>query len=819
LALQSDVRFTPLPQSQTQGSPSQLELSNPYTNIALASRQNVLMPQRADATSPAAPPRLDQPPTQFQPSPTQPMQWQPMQGQPLQFQPMDRSQIQNPYQPNPYQSNPYQPNPYQPNPYERNPYPINPYERNPYQPNPNQPMPEAGMARTINFGNGSLTIDANGDAERLVNGNFQFQFAWQHYSDGSKEMTAMRLTRRDGRVFDFERRQDGWYMNGTRSPYQLNFDSESNTFTWRDSRNGRGGALSADGTRQSINGNNRIVFNESEQWAARYQNGSANADAIKYPDGTRRFFSARPDGTLNSVRLNVPGSQQDETWTRVSDNLYRSGNKLWHARMEVRGTTLTITDLDSAGHTVTHYRADGSQTQVEPNEQRAVTARNGHINRVETGNNIIEVARDPRQNANITGVNLTSPEGSTTYLPNQDGSWSRYSGSQVVNDGFQRLSRPTVDRYGTVSFLTPEGLVIQRPGEEPRLNNPDAAMTRRILSSNLDDAAKMRFLQNLASFENSSDFTSEQKQRCVAQMTRLMDGRPAPDSQGQQRFQSGETVQLAEQMAWHLAQLASDAQGGRGLCNTTDIRLCLNMQDPDIWCRMVTDVILTNNFRTADGTTITIPPGNLRPCREARSFPPEDGKRSWLGQISDIACGNIFWQRQTHYEQMVNGQNWRYTVARGSLRYEEVRPENQNDGGLRVFLNGRRDPILRDEIGLAPEDIMDVYRQITGRPEANRYILNTQRRINDNSIAVISTADQLRAALARGGPQIIQVYDNVLYGLPRENNESTHVVVITNYDRNTDTVNIKNSHRDRYNRLGPNRISVQQLFEASRGAG
>src|SRR5262249_40353444 len=158
-----------------------------------------------------------------------------------------------------------------------------------------------------------------------------------------------------------------------------------------------------------------------------------------------------------------------------------------------------------------------------------------------------------------------------------------------------------IDQYGNVSFLTPEGLLIQRPGQEPQMLNPDADMTRRILASNLDDAAKMRFLQNLANFENSPDYSDAQKQRCVQQMVRLMDGQPVADAQGRPRFESGETVQLAEQMAWHLNQIASDAQGGRGLCNTTDIRLCLEMQDPDIWCKMVTDVILTNRFRTADG--------------------------------------------------------------------------------------------------------------------------------------------------------------------------------------------------------------------------
>jgi hypothetical protein len=607
----------------------------------------------------------------------------------------------------------------------------------------------------------------------------------------------------------------------------------------------------ADGRKyQADTAGNERMENQKEGWYTKYRDGHPVEN--KYPDGTIRKFSFDgPSDSPKSVEIVPADGSAHTTYTRVSEGVYsyKSGEstKQWNVDFTVsRDGNYKYVDKDDKGKT-TSRRLDGHTIVEDPTDGSRIEKQGNEITRVVRGGKEVELIRD----GNKAPLELRDFSSNTAYRKNESGQWlaAAIDPARPFNrlDDLSREGALSIDESGKVSFIADDGRqVSQKPGEKGELlTSKEKTLEECLKNDSLTDVQKDRLRRNVlefcsrsdlpakdkAIFQDSlvkiarrSDISEKEKADTYAQLGRLL------ESKSDRVFNSSQRAQLAQQLVWHIGNPQDNCQGANPNCQVTTIRGRLLYEKPAQFARMMTDVITTGNFVTRDGSTIKVPASSLKVGKgsEESTFPPEDGSRSWLGKISDVACCNIHWQRQS---QTPRGES----VPAGQLVYREDPPGARKDTGARIhrepgdgYMYPQTDVAgkLLSYPNLYSNDIADVYRQIAG--PTNNVILGARRNeLKAGQGVGLVNEEELHAVLANEkGVHIAQIWTgtdwvwdepNRKHGVKpgSDSGHDEHVVLVKDYDPVTRTVAVDNSWSSMYDRVaGDRRITLHELYLA-----
>lgn len=616
---------------------------------------------------------------------------------------------------------------------------------------------------------------------------------------GGKQVTAERRIRGDksetwiqqlnGKEFG-----DNWKCLETgktevRKNVKLNEKSE---FSY-DLENGSTKVLRPDGTETEAN--------KQGKW--RVEKADGLVTEIEYSDGKTRKFH-RKDGKLDSIEVKEPGEDGTVTkWQRVGNRKWKYDGKESDSDFSLSGDKYEYTDGD-AGKKVTRY-PDGTMREELPAERKVIDSKNGVINRIEINGDSRSFKRD--QSGAVTGITDSATD--ITLTKQKDGTWiSTKSNGEALEDSLGRKGTPVLGIDGRVSFLTEAGHIVTHDlGKKPIEIGHDSKLENKALKSNdLDEAAKIRFIESYDAFVARKDISAGEKTNTLREIDRMM---TAEDSK---IFSAKDIAKLGEQLMWHVSHAADDAQGQHPTCNVSDIRIAMERETPATLAKMIATVTTTGSFKTFDGNVINMSMLNMAPGPEEKRF-PEDGCRSWVGKISDMTMANIHWQRRIT-------DNKGRAVAQGSVIYDEVRPQGKEDSSSRLYHRSEQsEGWYRTELAKTPyifaDSIQDIYTQISGVDQTNRVVVHNTRN-SGNGAAVIETKEQLEAQLRQGPwPKIVELQNNILQGKKPDGEDHEHVVVVVGYNKETGKVAVDNSHTKAQDMLTEDKqVSVQRLFDA-----
>lgn len=637
------------------------------------------------------------------------------------------------------------------------------------------------------------------------------QFTWE-----GNELVA--TTTRDGKVFDRVKRADRyvdeWTQKGTTQPWKGALTVDTNgDYTYKSSGGvdkGTTVVAKTDETKRISRPDGTETFaNEKENYKVDYDR-NRQATQITYADGKVRTFTYK-GGEVQAVEIKEPGENGAvNRWDRIGKDKFKSNTGTeWNVKFEVKGDKYTVTDLDSDNKKTTRMPS-GRMVEEFPKENRKVETFKGQITSVTVDGKEVSLDRDKSGKVS----QIANKPGGELLKKNEDGSWSAFdkTGNKKIDDGLQRIGDPVITDKGAVTFLSADGgLIKQVSGVVPEKIRNDQPIEREIIGNkHLDDQAKIRFLENINTIQKSSTISDTEKAAFYKETTRLLEEKAdAP-------FTAKERAQMAEQLAWHVANPTEDSQGRHPTCSVTDIRLCLTRERPSEFARMIADVGNTGKFVSRDGSTIEPRKDSLHPGKEESIFPPAAATRTWVGKISDVTMANIHWQRRV---TDING----HQVAKGSMKYDEVTPTDRDDSGSRVHrYDLRQGTWWRTEQAKRPNlhavQIMDIYKQITGKEEEGRFIVNADHKQTGQGLAVVGSKDDLHNALMKGPwPKIIEVQNNILQGKQPDGKDHEHVVIATGYDPKTGKVMIDNSHNPSDDMLEKDKqVSIDTLYQATK---
>jgi YD repeat-containing protein len=492
-----------------------------------------------------------------------------------------------------------------------------------------------------------------------------------------------------------------------------------------------------------------------------YKNGMEHQ--MKLPDGSIRTFqrgNLSDPKEITSLEVKLPGKEAYK-WEKVpGKDQYKSGDTTVNAKIETKDGKYIYKDLDEK--TITTRSTDGKQ--IVENQKTGITTEsvNGEITRFKKGDNEVSLKRDDKKE--VTEIQDTSRNLKLSRQP--DGSWK----SSAIDDEkpFKApekdpAGKPELNKNGSYTF-TGDDRVRERfniDGTHDRLGTMDDLRDRIQKSDALSADQKQRLLDDyLPKFESrkfndkNEKETEREKTETIYQMTRLL------DSPGENAYKASERAKMLEQTAFHAANPDSFVQKGN-TCNVSDIGGALLHDDPSHFARVIADVGTTGQFRTADGSTINPPRKDIQEGLRDQAFPPDkhDPEASGVSRMFALTAANIHWQRRTT-------DNLGNKVDKGSIYYHQQGGEalyQYKDGTGRALTdtNGRK----IDSPSMHAADIMDAFKQITGRPEEGRYIINAgitpegNGAKADKSVTKVTTSEEFSKALAADKrTKIVQVH-------------------------------------------------------------
>lgn len=635
-----------------------------------------------------------------------------------------------------------------------------------------------------------------------------------------------------------------WQKEGSQPPVtrmgKAELDGQGNfKFTHYDADgkpDGRTYLAKTDGTEHLIDkaNNSRTV----------YKNGYEHQ--MQFPDGSVRTFhreDAKDPSQITALEVQRPGDKSWR-WDKVEGkDQYKNGDTTWNAKIETKDGKYIFQDLDNNtkttraadGKTVTEDLKTGITTEKVKGELVAVRAGNDQVSIKRNGANEITEIKDTNRN--------------TIWSQQSDGTWKA-----SALDESKPFSQPAENPKGKVELNEKGSYTFtnaDRTREKFNLNGTqekpgsmadlrDKISKSDILSKEQKDRLLKEYLPAIEKREfpgKDEKETQREKNETIYQLSRLL------DSPGEGAFKPNERAKMLEQTAYQIANHTKLQQGQFNTCNVTDVGGALLHESPSHFARTIADVGTTGKTVTADGSTITPPRRDISEALRDQQFPLDknDPGATGVSRMFAITAANIHWQRRTT-------DNHGNQVAKGSLYYHQEGGENvyhyQNGQGRALTdSNGRS----LGSPNLYGADVMDVYRQITGKPETGRYITNTDRPTsvngakNTDSIVKVSSSEDLHKALQNGPfPKIIEVHTGnpPFYadsGRGTEGgaggpNGGWHVVMITGYepafkdaaktqlDESKSKVKIDNTwNPGKADRLTPDRaVSLSQLYRATK---
>jgi YD repeat-containing protein len=554
-------------------------------------------------------------------------------------------------------------------------------------------------------------------------------------------------------------------------------------------------------------GSGRLA-NEAQKWHVESKDGLTTE--VRYADGSVRQFGYDSSRQVNSLDISSKDSSGTETkyhWDRIDTDKWKRDDKTVNWHVEANGDKYEITDLDKANEKT--IRFPNGVTRTETPASKKITE---SVNDQMTYLSIDGKERVFGRNSNGVLNSILDKPADTLYERQSNGSWTvkKADGSAKADDKFERVGEPFVTADGQLTFRTKTGEILQNDLGTAEVKTTERGYLGSQIAANehLTADQKRDFNKDLDVFEQRKELTEKQQRLTLEQINRIL------QSASEKPFTAPERANLARQLGRHVASPPLDAQGAHPTCNVSDVRLCLERQQPELFAKVMADVITTGAFKTADGTVIRPPVDSLAPGAEERTFPPAaPGARTWLGQISDVTLTNIHWMRRT-------SDNAGNVCKAGAIQYEELRPNGQGESGSRLFrYEQRTDAWYRQRLVKAPglhmSGMIDIYSQITGENEAGRGIVHSSRTGGSN-VTTVKSVEELKTALGKGPwPKIVQLQNDVLYNQPRNGRDHEHVVVVVQHVAKDGQVLFDNTHAPSFDRLTPgNGVTVDQLYKA-----
>lgn len=335
----------------------------------------------------------------------------------------------------------------------------------------------------------------------------------------------------------------------------------------------------------------------------------------------------------------------------------------------------------------------------------------------------------------------------------------------------------------------------EHPGEPTE--KPDVDKSREHLRESAeqnitDPEARREFLENMRKFEaraREQGLPEEEIAKTFDQTSRLLDareGKVSPENR----------VLAARGLARHLAEPSGMDQGYHNTCGATSLGERTMSRHPSRAAEMVASAAIDGKWTAPDGKVIEIPPQNLTPGVEERSYPPVDDDRTFATQLLNSAMINDSTQRRMPPEYYVQG-----------------RPTGDGDTGERLIYKGQKPEEGRAFNGQTAPELAEEARRING--DQNAVLQDPDIDAGDNVVRITSREDLDKAladAKKNGNMPLIVFVDTAdpIFGGDGTGPNRYHFVSITDYDPATGQVRMSNQWGPQNDKT----VSLDDLFRA-----
>lgn len=283
------------------------------------------------------------------------------------------------------------------------------------------------------------------------------------------------------------------------------------------------------------------------------------------------------------------------------------------------------------------------------------------------------------------------------------------------------------------------------------------------------------------------------------------------------KLPQGNAGLLAKTLVSNAADPTTIDQGAHNTCNVTTLECRLYTQEPSTVARVVADVAVTGQFKTADGSVIR--PESLAPDLEAKFDPTPDGLRNYASLVFQNTAINVHWMRK---DTLPGG----VMAGKGNIEYRQGKPGEPEEYLLNKSVNP---PVIHhfrsldsSHPWLDVDGLSDINAQITGKPSKDFGIQRWFYPSENNGVSKFLTFGGLKEKLQEykdknSFPVIIAVNgDHKPFG--SGNGFAPHVVTVTDYDAATGLVTLDNQWGKDNDITGlpgqKQKITARELYDA-----
>lgn len=312
----------------------------------------------------------------------------------------------------------------------------------------------------------------------------------------------------------------------------------------------------------------------------------------------------------------------------------------------------------------------------------------------------------------------------------------------------------------------------------------------------LDPTARQQFLDNINKFEERArkqGLSDEEIKKTYENISKLLEATNG-------KLPTEQNLNVAQQVAHHLANPSNIDQGFHGTCSVTALEERIFTTNPATATDMIVQGALTGEYRAADGKVIKLDPSNLIPGREELDRIPQDGSRSFASQIFQSVALNDIFQRQDP-----------------PLTYAQSRPGEKGASDTGERLVDKDGKVVSDFGGIGLHDLNEESKRLIGKPT----VLDNENTYGKDALS-FKTKEELQAYLKEAKekgnlPLVIAVdANNPLFGAgDPEGKLAGHVVTITDYNPETGEVTISNQ----WGSGSDKKTTIDKLFEATQRFG
>jgi len=179
-----------------------------------------------------------------------------------------------------------------------------------------------------------------------------------------------------------------------------------------------------------------------------------------------------------------------------------------------------------------------------------------------------------------------------------------------------------------------------------------------------DPEALAEFQRNVETFEKRAEtdkLSTKDREEFYGQVGRVLN----ESKTGNDIYSSKELQTIGSDMMRQAAKPGVVNQGATSTCTTAALEAALYMQEPATIARLVSDIAMTGEYKTNDGSVVKVPESNLH-IDKYKADTPADKARSLASHLAQPELINIHWNSQSEFAGSPS--------EKGKIRYEEGHP-------------------------------------------------------------------------------------------------------------------------------------------------